>query len=96
MRTYQYQPGSIATVIERWGEALKGGRLNLSPLAACMSSEIGQLNTWIHIWPYTDLKERDRVREESRKLTTWPPKTGEFLVSMQNKILIPASFSQTA
>ena len=96
MRIYQCQPGSIPTVIERWGEALKGGRLNLSPLAACMSSEIGQLNVWIHIWPYTDLNERDRVRAESRKLSTWPPKIREFLVGQQNKILIPASFSPMA
>jgi hypothetical protein len=96
MRIYQYQPGSIPTVIERWGEALRGGRLDLSPLAACMSSEIGQLNIWIHIWPYADLSERDRIIEESRRLSTWPPKTREFLVSQQNKILIPASFSPTA
>lgn len=96
MRIYQYQPGSIPTVTERWGEALKGGRLNLSPLAACMSSEIGRLNTWVHIWPYADLNERDRVRKESQKLSTWPPKTREFLVNMQNKILIPASFSPMA
>ena len=96
MRIYQCQPGSIPAVIERYGEALKGGRLNLSPLAACMSSEIGQLNLWVHIWPYTDLAERDRIREESRKLSTWPPKIREFLVSQQNKILIPASFSPMA
>jgi hypothetical protein len=61
-----------------------------------MSSEIGQLNLWVHIWPYTDLAERDRIREESRKLSTWPPKIREFLVSQQNKILIPASFSPMA
>ena len=96
MRIYQCQPGSIPAVIERYGEALKGGRLNLSPLAACMSSEIGQLNVWIHIWPYADLAERARIREESRKLSTWPPKIREFLVSQQNKILIPASFSPMA
>jgi NIPSNAP len=96
MRIYQCQPGSLPTLIERWGEALKGGRLNLSPLAACMASEIGQLNVWIHIWPYTDLNERDRVRAESRKLSTWPPKIREFLVGQQNKILIPASFSPMA
>jgi len=96
MRIYQYQPGSIPTVIERWREALQGGRLHLSPLAACMSSEIGQLNVWIHIWPYADLNERARIREESGKLSTWPPKAREFLVSQQTKILIPASFSPMA
>jgi hypothetical protein len=96
MRIYQYQPGSIPTVMERWAEALQGGRLNLSPLAACLSSDIGRLNLWVHIWPYADLKDRDRIREESRKLSTWPPKTREFLVSQENKILIPAPFSPMA
>jgi hypothetical protein len=96
MRIYQYRPGSIPTVIERWSKALQGGRLSLSPLAGCMASEIGKLNLWVHIWPYADLKERDRIREESRKLSTWPPNTREFLVSQENKILIPASFSPMA
>jgi len=96
MRIYQYQPRSMPTVIERWGEALKGGRLELSPLAACMSCNIGQLNVWIHIWPYASLDERDRIVAKAMKLDTWPPKTREFLVSMQNKFVIPASFSPAA
>jgi hypothetical protein len=96
MRIYQYQPGSIPTVIERWQEALKGGRLALSPIAACLSSEIGQLNVWVHIWPYPDLDERDRIRKQSFELESWPPKTREFLIGMQNKIMIPASFSPMA
>jgi len=96
MRIYQYQPGSMPTVIKRWEEALKGGRLKLSPIAACMSSNIGQLNVWIHIWPYASLDERDRIGAEARKLETWPPKTREFMISQQNKLLIPAPFSPTA
>ncbi|GIX49790.1 MAG: hypothetical protein KatS3mg131_4001 [Candidatus Tectimicrobiota bacterium] len=95
MRIYQYQPGTIPTVIERWAEALPA-RLELSPLAACLWSEIGGLNRWVHIWPYADLAERARIREQATKLPTWPPKTREFLVSMQNKILIPAAFSPMA
>jgi len=96
MRIYQYRPGSMPTVIERFGTALKGGRTDLSPLAACMSSELGLLNVWIHIWPYASLDDRERVRQESRKLDTWPPQTRELMVSQQNKILIPASFSPMA
>jgi hypothetical protein len=96
MRIYQYQPGSLPTVIERWDEALKGGRLELSPLAACMSSAIGQLNVWVHIWPYKSMADRDRIRTAAHKLDTWPPKTREFLISQQNKIMAPASFSPMA
>jgi hypothetical protein len=96
MRIYQYQPGSMPTVIERWDEALKGGRLDLSPLAAGLYSDIGQLNVWVHIWPYADLNQRAQVRAKSRELSTWPPKTREFLMGQQTKILIPASFSPMA
>jgi len=96
MRIYQYKPGSIPTVAERFKAALGGGRTDLSPVAACMSSELGLLNVWVHIWPYASLDERERVRRESRKLDTWPPKTRELLVSQRNKILIPASFSPMA
>lgn len=96
MRIYQYQVGSMPMVLERWEEALKGGRLELSPIAACMYSDIGDLNVWIHIWPYKDLAERARIRAESQKLDTWPPKTREFLVAQQTKILIPAECSPMA
>ena len=95
MRIYQYQPGSIPKVLEAWEKALPG-RVELSPIAACMSTEIGGLNLWMHIWPYADLIARDRIREQSRKISGWPPPTREWLVSQQNKILIPASFSPTA
>lgn len=96
MRIYQYQVGTMPTVLERWEEALQGGRLELSPIAACMYSDIGDLNVWIHIWPYKDLAERARIRAESQKLDTWPPKTREFLVAQQTKILLPAACSPMA
>lgn len=85
MRIYQYQVGTMPRVLERWEEALQGGRLELSPIAACMYSDIGDLNIWIHMWPYKDLAERARIRAESQKLATWPPKTREFHVALKPK-----------
>lgn len=96
MRIYQCQPGSIPTMIERWGKALTAGRQDLSPIAACMFSEIGALNVWMHVWPYANLAERARIRTEARKLPNWPPNTREFVVSQQNKILKPISISAPA
>lgn len=95
MRIYTYQPGSIPRVLEAWEKSLPE-RMKLSPLAACMHSEVGGLNRWIHIWPYEDLAARQRIREQASKLPDWPPKTREWLVSQQTKMLIPASFSPTA
>ncbi|MGE3539691.1 MAG: NIPSNAP family protein [Candidatus Tectimicrobiota bacterium] len=95
MRIYQYQPGTIPKVLEAWEKSLPE-RVKLSPIAACMHSEVGGLNRWIHIWPYADLAERQRIREQASKLPDWPPKTREWLVSQQTKMLMPASFSPMA
>jgi len=93
MRSYMYQPGAMPEVLKRWADAIPQ-RVQLSPLAACWYSEIGGLNKFVHVWAYKDMDERDRLRAESRKLTAWPPKTLEFLVSQTNKIVLPAAFSR--
>ena len=92
MRIYTYQTGSMGEVIKRWAEAVPH-REEFSPLAAAMSSELGGLNKWMHVWPYKDLGERDRIRAEATKSPHWPPPTREFLVKQENKMLVPASFS---
>ena len=92
MRVYTYKPGSMPEVINRWAAAIPH-REEYSPLAAAMSSEIGDLNKWIHIWPYKDLNDRATVRAEAIKNPNWPPQTREFLVKQENKLMVPASFS---
>ena len=76
MRTYTVQPGSVATVEERFGQALPA-RAKLSPLAAFWHTEVGPLNRVIHVWAYDSFEERTRVRAESQKLEGWPPCGGQ-------------------
>ena len=92
MRIYTYKTGSMGRVLKVWGDAIHH-REEYSPLAAAMSSELGGLNKWMHIWPYKDLGERDRIRAEAQSNPHWPPPTREFLLGQENKILVPASFS---
>ena len=92
MRSYIYKTGSMSEVIKIW-EASVPHREEYSPLAAAMYTELGELNKWVHIWPYKDLAERTRIRAETVKNPNWPPPTQEFLISMENKLLVPASFS---
>ena len=92
MRTYIYQAGTMGEVLKRWAESVPH-REKYSPLAGCWYSELGELNKFVHLWPYKDLAERDRIRAEAAKDPHWPPATLEFLVTMENKILIPAEFS---
>ena len=54
---------------------------------------MGTLNQIIHIWPYKDINERDRIRAEAVKTKVWPPKIADFVLDMESKILHPAPFS---
>jgi hypothetical protein len=94
MRSYTFLPGAIPGLIEAWGKAIPQ-REEYSPLAAGMFTELGGLNKWIHIWPYKNLEERDRVRAQTREAGVWPPGGAyrESMVKQENKVLIPAAFS---
>ena len=93
MRTYTYAPGEIPKVLEAWSTAIEA-REKFSPLAACWTNELGQLNKFVHIWVYKDLTERTRVREAARQSGgAWPPQAGVRPILQDNKLLIPAAFS---
>ena len=92
VRTYQLKPGSVAEFEKRFGEKLPE-RVKLSPLAALWHTEVGPLNEVTHVWPYESLDQRAEVRAAAVKTGVWPPNNGEFLVSMQSEIYIPAPFS---
>ena len=93
MRIYTYPAGVLPQVLEAWAKAVPA-REELSPLAACWTSELGSLNKFVHIWPYKNSIERDRIRAESRAPgRAWPPQSGVRPLRQENKLLIPASFS---
>ena len=88
VRTYDIKPKSQPEVEKRFGEAYEY-RKKLSPLAAFWHTEIGPLNQIIHVWPYQDLAERDKIRTAAVQAGNWPPKIGEFIVNMRSEIYIP-------
>jgi len=92
MRTYDLKPRSLAEVEKRFGEAYEK-RKKYSVLAAFWHTEIGPLNQIVHVWPYQDLEERNRIRAAAVKDGGWPPATAEFIVSMRSEIMIPFSIS---
>jgi NIPSNAP len=56
--------------------------------------EFGKANGFVHIWAYPSLDQRTQIREEARKKGVWPPPGGgDRLISQQNKIVLPASWS---
>ncbi len=92
MRTYDLKPRSLPEVEKRFGESYEKRR-KYSELAAFWHTEIGPLNQIIHVWPYQDLEERNRIRAASVKDGAWPPDTGEFIVAMRSEIMIPFAIS---
>ena len=92
MRSYIVKPGTIPSVIEAWNSKVVE-REKLSPAVAAMYTDAGTLNKFTHIWPYKTLDERDRIRKSAIDQGLWPPPTREFLVTMENKIMLPAAFS---
>ena len=66
VRTYDLKPHTQAEVEKRFGEAYEK-RKKYSEMAAFWHTEIGPLNQIIHVWPYKDLEERDRIRAAAVK-----------------------------
>lgn len=100
MRTYTYGAGELPAVIKVW-EGVLPARLEMGPVTALWYSEFGALNKFVNIWPYKSLDERMEVRHKAHAAGIWPPtevaekRTGRSyeVVSIENKILLPASFS---
>ncbi|MFL5279613.1 MAG: NIPSNAP family protein [Rhodopila sp.] len=92
MRTYTLQPGTLAEVEKRFGEALPA-REKHSKLAAFWHTEVGPLNRIIHVWAYDSFEQRNAVRAASVKAGDWPPPIREFVTDMQSELYLPAPFS---
>ncbi len=93
MRSYVVRPGGIAESIKRWEGAIEA-RMKLSPLCAVMSTDVGPLNKYVHLWPYADLNARQEIRKQAVDAGVWPPPGGPTeVLTQESKILLPASFS---
>jgi hypothetical protein len=92
IRTYLLKPGTAPQAEEAFAVALPE-RVKLSRIAGFWRSEVGQLNQIIHIWPYQDISERNRIRAEAVEKKVWPPKIADFVLEMETKILYAAPFS---
>jgi hypothetical protein len=94
IRRYTLATGQIPAMIERWSSAI-GERVKLSPLVGAWYTEIGALNTWVHIWAYKDAGERQRIRAEAIARGVWPPKGPPTVATLRQEtmLVVPAAFS---
>jgi hypothetical protein len=92
MRTYTMKAGGTPVIAAGWKEHLPN-RLKLSPLIGVFASDIGALDTWVHIWAYKSLDERVAVRKKAVEMGVWPPPGGSPTVKQETKMLLAAPFS---
>lgn len=95
-RTYRLPRGTAPTFIKEFAAGYET-RKKLSEMAALFYSEIGALNEVVHIWPYKDMAERERIRAEGNKDPNihWPPKLTHPPEQMQSEIFTPLPFTPT-
>jgi hypothetical protein len=77
LRTYTVRPGTLGDMVKAastLSREIRGD--NFGKLEGYWSTEIGQLNQVMHLWSYSDLNERARLRAELAKNARW---TGEYV-----------------
>ncbi len=94
LRQYTFRSGTLPQIIKNWNERLPE-RLKLSPLALLGSVEFGPtVNSFIHLWAYPSMEERNAIREKATQAGIWPPTGGrDHYLAMENKFLLPSTFS---
>jgi hypothetical protein len=94
VRTYRLAPRGVPEFIDIFGKAY-AKRKALSQMAAFFHTEIGPLNEVIHVWPYKDAGDREKIRAKSvaDKKYAWPPKVAHLQEHMQSEIFHPAPFT---
>lgn len=95
LRMYRLRPGTLAAYMAVAREAITVRGKYSAPLGY-WSTEIGPLNTVVHIWPYRDLTHRAEVRAAALADAAWREavaRLSTFLQAQESKILVPTTFS---
>ncbi len=94
LRQYTFRPGTLGNIMKNW-EASLPERMKFSSPALLGAVEMGPTaNSFIHLWAYQSMEERERTRTGAGASGKWPPAGGrEYYTAQQNKLLLPAAFS---
>jgi len=100
-RTYICRPGTIKKhleLYEKLGKTPQSRHLG-NPLAY-LTTETGNVNSYVHIWVYKDAADRATKRAALAADPEWSAflkisSDAGYLVSQENKIMTPVSFFET-
>lgn len=77
-------------------EGLEIQRATLGRLLGYFHTEVGELNTMVHLWGYDSLDDRMRRRAALAAIPEWQAyltRIRPLIRSMSNRLLVPAPFS---
>jgi hypothetical protein len=99
-RIYTLQVGTVPEYLRLYeAEGLAIQKPILGNMVGYFTTEFGPLNQIIHMWGYADLNDRARRRAQLAADPGWQAyikKVRPFMITQENKLLIPASFSPHA
>jgi hypothetical protein len=98
-RTYFCRPGTLKkhlALYEQQGWPVQTRHLGMP--FAYLTTETGDVNSFVHIWMYEDAADRARRRAAMQADPDWiayQEKSGEagYLIRQENKLMIPAPFA---
>lgn len=97
MRTYRLKTGTVPAYVKLVAEeGIAIQKSHLGRLLGYFTSEIGPLNEIVHIWAYESLDDRAARRAALAADPAWQaflPRIQALIEVMENKILLPTSFS---
>jgi len=96
-RIYTLKPGKTAVYLDLYRrEGLEVQTAHLGRLVGYYVSEFGDLNQIVHMWAYEDHSERESRRSALFSDPRWidvVARLYEMIDRMENRILMPTSFS---
>ena len=97
IRTYRLQNGTVPQYLKVMGDiGIAIQKKHLGDLIGYFSSEIGPISEIVHIWGFDSLDDRQERRARLAADPEWQaflPKIHDLIVTAENKIMKPASFS---
>jgi hypothetical protein len=85
LRTYTVRPGTVDDMVKAASTVSRDIRGdNFGKLEGYWSTEIGPLNQVLHMWSYSDLNERTRLRAELAENPRW---SGEYIPLIRSLLL---------
>lgn len=99
MRTYTVRPGTLRRQLAMYAEhGLPVQTRHLGEPFAFLLTDVGDVNSYVHLWAYDDVADRARRRAAMQADPDWQAylkRSAEagYLVSQNNRLMRPAEFA---